>query len=152
MTPISSSAALQPVECQPFPHAATCELVPASLSGSAPWLYSALSQLHELEGSGRNIAGVGDLRISEIASGQMRMILSLIETPAIAPPVLYPISGSGVGMRWSVGRREVEFTIFADGNKVMAKLENSDLVDDTELTGDMHGEVSQYLGWLIGAR
>jgi hypothetical protein len=152
MIPISASAVLQPLDCKPSIQAATSELVSASLSGSAPWLYSALSQLHELENSGRNLAGVGDLRISDDASTQMRMLLSLIEVRELLPPVLYPISGRGIGMRWNVGRREVEFTIFADGNTVMAKLERSELVDDTELTGDMHAEVGQYLEWVVGAR
>jgi hypothetical protein len=152
MTPISASAVLQPVDCQVYIQAATSELVSASLSGSAPWLYSALSQLHELESSGRDLPGVGDLRISDAASGQMLSLLSLIKVRELPPPALYPISGRGVGMRWNVGRREVEFTIFADGNTVMAKLERSDLVDDTELTGDMHAEVGQYLEWVVGAR
>jgi len=108
--------------------------------------------LHELEISGRDLPGVGDLRISDAASGQMLSLLSLIKVRELPPPALYPISGRGVGMRWNVGRREVEFTIFADGNTVMAKLERSDLVDDTELTGDMHAEVGQYLEWVVGAR
>ncbi len=152
MTPISASAVLQPVDCQVCIRAATSELVSASLSGSAPWLYSALSQLHELEKSGRDLPGVGDLRISGDASAKMRMLLSLVDVRELPPPVLYPISGQGIGMRWNVGRREVEFTIFADGNTVMAKLERSNLVDDTELTGDMHAEVGQYLEWVVGAR
>jgi hypothetical protein len=150
--PISASAPLQPVDCQPHIHAATSELVSASLTGSAPWLYSALSQLHELQNSGRDLPGVGDLRISDAASTQILMLLSLIEVRELLPPVLYPISGQGIGMRWNVGRREVEFTVFADGNTVMAKLERSELVDDVELTGDMHAEVGQYLEWVVGAR
>jgi hypothetical protein len=152
MIPISASAVLQPLDCKPSINAATSELVSASLSGSVPWLYSALSQLHKLENSGRDLPGVGDLRISDDASTRMRMLLSFIEVRELPSPVLYPISGRAVGMRWNVGRREVEFTIFADGNTVMAKLERSELVDDTELTGDMHAEVSQYLEWVVGAR
>jgi hypothetical protein len=149
---VSASAPLQPVDCTNYIHAATSELVSASLTGSAPWLYSALSQLHELQNSGRDLPGVGDLRISDAASTQVLMLLSLIEVRELLPPVLYPISGQGIGMRWNVGRREVEFTVFSDGNTVMAKLEKSELVDDTELTGDMHAEVGQYLEWVVGAR
>jgi hypothetical protein len=152
MIPISATAPLQPVDCQPYIHAATSELVSASLTGSAPWLYSALSQLHELQNSGQDLPGVGDLRISDAASTQVLLLLSSIEVRDLLPPVLYPISGQGVGMRWNVGRREVEFTVFDNGNTVMAKLERSELVDDTELTGDMHAEVGQYLEWVVGAR
>jgi hypothetical protein len=152
MTPITASAVLQPVDYQHYIQAATSELATASLAGSAPWLYSALSQLHELEDSGRVVPGVGDLRVSNAASTRMRMLLSLIEVRELLAPVLYPISGQGIGMRWNVGRREVEFTVFADGNTVMARLENSDLVGDTELRGDVHAEVGQYLGWVVGAR
>lgn len=152
MTPITASATLQPVDCPHPIHAATSELATASLSGSAPWLYSALSQLHEVENAGRNVPGVGDLRVSEVASTQMRRLLSMIEVRALPSPILYPISGRGLGMRWNAGRREVEFTIFADGNTVMAKLQRSELVDDAELTGDMHAEVGEYLEWVVGAR
>ena len=151
MTPISATAT-QSMDCYPSFQNPPSELATASLSGSVPWLYSALSQLHELENSGRDLPGVGDLRISEAASGRILSILSSIKMRELLPPALYPISGRGVGMRWTVGRREVEFTIFDDGNTVMAKLEKSDLVDDTELVDDMHAEVGQYLEWVVGPR
>jgi hypothetical protein len=152
MIAISSGPALQHVECSRLPHAATGELVPASLSDTAPWLYSALSQLHELENSGQKIAGAGDTRVSNIASGRMRTILSVIDVGTLPAPVLYAVTGGGLGMRWDVGRREVEFTIFDNGNAVMAKLENSELVDDTDLADDIYPEVREYLEWLGGAR
>jgi len=151
MTPITATAT-QSMDCHPSFQTPPSELATASLSGSVPWLYSALSQLHGLENSGRELPGVGDLRISEAASSQMLSLLSSIKIRELPTPALYPISGRGLGMRWNVGRREVEFTIFADGNTVMAKLERSDLVDDTELTGDVRAEVGQYLEWVVGAR
>jgi len=152
MTPITAGAAFQSVEYAKQVQAATSELVPASLSDSAPWLYSALSQLHELERGGRNLPGVGDLRLSDAASSATRTLLSLIEVGTLPSPTLYPISGRGVGMRWNVGRREVEFTTFASGSTVMAKLENFQLVDDAELAGNPVVELNSYLKWLVGAR
>jgi hypothetical protein len=152
MTPITASAAFQNIESAMHVQAATSELVPSSLSGSAPWLYSALSQLHDLERQGRDIPGVGDLRLSDVASRATRTLLSLIEVGTLPAPTLYPISGCGVGMRWNVGRREVEFTTFASGNTVMAKLENYQLLDDAELAANPVVELNSYLQWLVGAR
>jgi len=152
MIAISSGPALQHVECLRQVHAATGELVPSSLSDTAPWLYSALSQLHELESSGQKVEGAGDTRVSDTASARLRMLLSLIDVGTLPPPVLYAVSGGGLGMRWDVGRREVEFTVFDSGNTVMAKLENSELVDDTDLAADIHVQVRNYLEWLGGAR
>jgi hypothetical protein len=152
MTPITACPAFRCVENAMHVQAATSELVPASLSDSAPWLYSALSQLHDLERRGRNVPGVGDLRLSDAAANATRTLLSLIEVETLPSPTLYPISGCGVGMRWKVGRREVEFTTFASGNTVMAKLENLQLVDDTELALSPVIELNSYLQWLVGAR
>ena len=151
MTPITAGPVFQCVECPKDARAGTSELAPASLSDSAPWLYSALSQLHDLERAGRNVPAVGNLRISDNASTQMRTLLSLIEVGSLPPPTLFPISGGVVGMRWHVGRREVEFTTFAGGNTVMAKLENSQLVDDSDFASD-RPELNTYLNWLVGAR
>jgi hypothetical protein len=154
MTPITATPAFQNVECAYAVQASTSELVPASLSDTAPWLYSALSQLHDLQRSGRKIPGVGDLRIAEPASTQIRTILSLIEVNTLPIPTLSPISGGGIGMKWDVGNREVEFTIFASGNTVVARLEDAQLIDDCELAGNSQAQadLNRYLGWLVGAR
>lgn len=152
MMPITAGPAFQSVECVNNVQPATSELVPSSLSDSAPWLYSALSQLHDLERGGRNVPGVGDLRVSDAASTATRTLLSSIDEQALPSPVLYTISGRGIGMRWNVGRREVEFTTFASGSSVMAKLESAQLVDDTELAGNPAAELKSYLQWLMGAR
>jgi len=152
MTPITAGPVFQCVECPKDVRAGTSELAPASLSDSAPWLYSALSQLHDLERSGRDVGAVGDLRISDSASTQMRTLLSLIEVGTLPPPTLYPISGGGVGMRWRVGKREAEFTTFASGSTVMAKLEDSQLLSDSDFTSDRNAELNAYLNWVVGAR
>jgi hypothetical protein len=57
-------------------------------------------------------------------------------------------------MKWDVGNREVEFTIFASGNTVVARLEDAQLIDDCELAGNSQAQadLNRYLGWLVGAR
>jgi hypothetical protein len=152
MTPISAGPALSPIDCPQVLPTSTSELVSASLSDGAPWLYSALSQLHELERSGENMLGVGDLRISDAASAQLRTLLSSIEVKSLPSPTLYPISGRGVGLRWDVGQREVEFTIFDNGATVIAKLENAQLLDDCELAAHPPAEFNNFLRWLVAAR
>jgi len=151
MTPLTATPAFQHVDSVHAVKAATSELVPASLSDTAPWLYSALSQLHDLQDSGRNLIGVGDLRISERASTQVRTILSLINIKTLPTPVLYPLSGSGIGLKWTVGSREVEFTIFASAKTVVAKLEKGQLLDDCEFSEgtDAQSDLNGYLGWLV---
>jgi hypothetical protein len=113
-----------------------------------------LSQLHDLQRAGRNVPEVGDLHVAEKASTQTRTILSLIRVQTLPTPTLYPISGGGVGMKWNVGNREVEFTIFASGSTVVAELENAQLVDDCEFAQDSQAQtdLNGYLAWLVGAR
>jgi hypothetical protein len=154
MTPITATPAFEQVICAQAIQTSTSELVPASLSDTAPWLYSALSQLHDLQRAGRSVSEVGDLRIAEPASTQIRTILSLIKVKTLPTPTLYPISGGGVGMKWNVGNREVEFTTFASGNTVVAELEDAQLVDDCEFEENFQAQVdlNSYLGWLVGAR
>jgi hypothetical protein len=155
MTPITADPAFQHVEASQALRVSTSVLVPASLSDTAPWLYSALSQLHHLQREGCAVPGVGDLRIAEPASIQIRSVLALIDANVTLPtPTLYPISGGGVGMKWDVGSREVEFTIFASGNAVVAKLDSDQVIDDSELTGNPHAcaDLNDYLGWLVAAR
>jgi hypothetical protein len=154
MTPLTATPAFEHVELAPTIPTATSELVATALSDMAPWLYSALSQLHNIERHGQNLPGVGDLRIADPASTQMKVLLSHIAITDLPTPLLYPISGRGAGMKWNVGKREVEFTIFASGATVMAKLENDELLDDSELNADPNfcKAVNSYLAWLIGAR
>jgi len=154
MTPITATPAFEQVLSVKAVQASTSELVPASLSDTAPWLYSALSQLHDLQRAGRDVPEVGDLRIAETASTQIRTILSLISVRTLPTPILYPISGGGVGMKWSVGNREVEFTTFASGNTIAAELENAQLVDDCEFAENSKAQtdLNSYLGWLVNAR
>ena len=155
MTPITAAPAFDHIDSGLAIHASTSELAPASLSDTAPWLYSALSQLHDLQRAGRNIPGVGDLRITDSASTQIRTVLAVINVrDALPTPTLYPISGGAVGMKWNVGRREVEVTTFANGNTIAAKIEGDQLIDDCELRGDYQActELSTYLRWLVGER
>ena len=155
MTPFTSAGAFQYVDAAQAVTASTGQLVPASLADNAPWLYSALSQLHDIERAGRDIPGVGDLRITEPASLQVKTVLVLIDVKGALPtPTLYPISGGGVGMKWNVGTREVEFTTFANGNTIVAKVDNHEFVDDSELTGNPQADrdLNNYLGWLVAAR
>ena len=155
MTPITASSAFEHVNFAKAIHAATGELVPASLSDTAPWLYSALSQLHELQRTGEDIPGVGDLRIADAASMQIRAVLALIRAGETLPtPILFPISGGAVGMKWNVGRREVEVTTFANGNTVVAKVDGDQVIDDCELRGSDRAsdELGTYLRWLVAER
>ncbi len=155
MTPITAAPVFEHIDSARAIHASTCELVPASLSDTAPWLYSALSQLHELQRGGRDIPGVGDLRITDSASTQIRTVLSVIKVGETLPtPTLYPISGGAVGMKWNVGKREVEVTTFANGNTVVARIDGDQIIEDCELRDNYQArtELSTYLRWLVGER
>ncbi len=155
MTPITAAPAFEHIDSGYAIHASTSELVHASLSEAAPWLYSALSQLHELQRAGRDLPGVGDLRITDAASTQIITVLAMIKVRDPLPtPTLYPISGGAVGMKWNLGSREVEVTTFANGNTVVAKIDGDQIIDDCELRGNYQAstEPSAYLGWLVAER
>ena len=76
-------------------------------SDSASWLPSLIANLRALETSGRNIPGVGDLRIAEHTANNVRRLLTAIILSGQNPPEpkLAPFSGGGLALTLTTGGR-----------------------------------------------
>lgn len=79
---------------------------------SARWLPALLSDLRLLETSGRNVPGVGDLRVSHSTADNVRRLLTVISGISLPQPVLAPFSGGGVALTYNIGERELTFTAY----------------------------------------
>ncbi len=109
MTPVTASApALTSAEVPNF-YTQAAQLEKMTLADSAPWLYSALAQLRDLEELGAVRAGLGDLRVADRTAMTARLLFSLINLADLPVPVVSPVSGGSVSVIWSMGPKEVKF-------------------------------------------
>jgi hypothetical protein len=115
MTPFGTDAALAERPQIRVQQYQTTQLEKAAMSDKAPWLYSALAQLREIETQGRLIPGLGDLRVQEPVAMRVRLLLSTIAVIDLPVPVVSPISGGGVSITWAMGDKEVKYACLPDG-------------------------------------
>lgn len=133
-------------------HIAACQIhTLASGAGeaiNAPWRYSALAQLRNLQDAGQDLYGLGDLRISEETSAHARQLLAQIGISDLPVPDVAPISGGGVSSSWAVGNREVQLMIFPDGDVLFQKVEDVTILDGPEGEPDKSRYIADF-SWLL---
>lgn len=118
----------------------------------APWLYSALEQLWNLEFNGRNIDGLGDFRIAVHTATRVRKMLFRIgNTRSLPAPRVAVISGGGVSLKWSIGAREVTYTFWPEGVLTYDKESGGDIVDENEFANDEPFNPKEPVEWLLNA-
>jgi hypothetical protein len=116
-------------------------------SDSAPWLPSLLFQLRSLELSGRNIPGIGDLRIAEPTADHVRRLLATIPAQHLPEPRLAPFSGGGLALILNTPDRELTFTAYPDQNDFVFMLtnENDESIDEGILTLNQTDRLSEVI-------
>ena len=118
----------------------------------APWLSSTLAQLWNLEWTGKDIEGLGDLRISPLTAIRVRKLLFKIGgTRALPSPRVRVLSGGGVSLNWSVGPREVKYIFWPEGVFTYEKESGGDIVDENEVQNDDSFDPTEPIGWLLNA-
>jgi hypothetical protein len=148
MTPfVVTSAAL---EC-PYvreQHYQTTQLQKAQPSDTAPWLYSGLAQIREIENTGDVIPGIGDFRVPEAVALRARLLLALITLRELPVPVVSPMSGGGVSIVWEMGDKEVKFSLIPDGQAFYVTVLNDDIVSDGSVNLANPDSVEEPLRWI----
>jgi len=130
MTPLTASApALSSADVPKF-YTQAAQLEKMTLADSAPWLYSALAQLWELEQSGAILQGVGDFRIADRAATTARLLFSLINVTDLPSPVVSPVSGGSLSIVWSMGSKEVKFSCYPDGQALYFRCQDDNVLED----------------------
>ena len=117
---------------------------------NAPWRYAALAQLRTLEESGQNRPGQGDLRISDATSSHARQILAQMDITDAPTPEVVPISGGGIAISWSMANRELQLSVFADGEVVLLKTQDQAILEEPDERGLRNTYYIDGLKWLLG--
>jgi hypothetical protein len=120
------------------PYATAAATAPVVQFESARWLASLLSDLRSLEGSGKNIPGLADLRISTATADHVRRLLTMISTALLPEPTLAAFSGGGVALTCNFGNRELTLTAYPDHQDFvfMVRDEHDDPTYDAVVTLD----------------
>ncbi len=121
-------------------------------ASDTPWLYSALTQVREIERSGAQIPGLGDLRVAEATATRARMLLALIDFIELPTPVVSPVSGGGMSIEWAVGQKEVKYALYPDGKTMFYQVEDDEVTGDGPLRIAAPNEVSEPLKWMLDIR
>lgn len=131
----------------------TTQLEKAAMSDKAPWLYSALAQLREIETTGKLIPGLGDLRVPEVVAMRARLLLSWVGALADLPvPLVSPISGGGVSITWSMGEKEVRFSFVPDGQTLFFTMLDDEVESDGSVNLAQPQSAQTPLRWLAQGR
>ena len=115
------------------------------------WLYPALTAVDALNSLAAGWDGHGSPRIGPDAIAEARRLLLRIDQESLPAPDVCPVPGGGVGLRWAVGKRELEFTIYPDRVITYLKVQSTPAgaeVADGTLGASLPEDV-RYLGkWL----
>ena len=117
-----------------------------AIPDDSPWLYSALFQLRNLQRSGENHPGVGDLRVTDDTSMAVTRLLSNLAVKELPLPSLDVFSGGGVSIQWTMSSRELKFSIFPNQEIVYERYDGDELFDDGLLKNI--SAATQLMSWL----
>jgi hypothetical protein len=81
---------------------------------STTWILPLLIELRNLETTGQNIPGVGDLRIAQATADRVRRLLAFVPGAYLPAPTLAPFSGGGLSILWNIGNKELSFTAYPE--------------------------------------
>jgi hypothetical protein len=99
----------------------------------APWLYTVLEQIHELENNPQHYPGVASLGVTRQTAMYARAVLASLHSIDLPNPVVTPLSGNALGIAWSVGARELEAVIYPDNVTSFVASDRHEVVADGEL-------------------
>ncbi|MGA7525041.1 MAG: hypothetical protein WBW84_21510 [Acidobacteriaceae bacterium] len=111
------------------------QMNPAGYHADAPWLFTALANLRDLEGDPKSLTGFHTLIVQPHTAGYTRSILGALngrKLDNLPAPRVAPIEGGGVGLAWSVGKRDVEMVVYPDNLTTYVFYENDEAGDEGE--------------------
>ncbi len=119
----------------------------------ASWHYLAFSKIHEIENTGEEIAGVGDLRIQPATATYARRVLDSVQeqlTSELLPiPGISPLSGGGIGILWSAGSKEVEAIIYPNTTTSFLATRGQEVQREDEFAGTQVASLSDALRQML---
>jgi hypothetical protein len=121
----------------------------AAVIADVPWLYSALTQVREIEEEGESVPGLGDLRVAVQTAMSARKLLSSIEIERLPAPTVAPVSGGGLSVTWYLGQKEVKLSFSPGGEAMYYKAIDDEIVDDGAVEAEEPSHVAGQLKWIL---
>jgi hypothetical protein len=128
------------------------QIANATSISNSPWLYSALTQVREIEWEGELIPGLGDLRIAVQTAMRARKLLSSVEMGGLAAPIVSPVSGGGLSIVWSFGMKEVKLSVEPGGAAVAFKIAEDEIIPDGATDVATPSALNEQLKWMLDPR
>ncbi len=121
-----------------------------SIVESAPWVYSALSDLWDLVQTGQDVRGFGDFSVRANTAIRVRKLLARIgDIPNLPVPTVNVFSGGGITLTWEMGSREAKYTFWPEGILTYCKEDNGETVEGNELPTDSAFNPREPVQWLL---
>lgn len=150
MSYVQTQAALEKVNNLLEPRYLASSFSDLTFPQPAHWVQSALAQLWELEQNGRDMRGLGDIRIAAPIAIRVRKLLSQMGRIETLPlPIVNVVSGGGVTLTWGVGDREVKYTFWPGGVLTYWKEQNDQIIADADIAEGEAFDPAEPVKWLL---
>jgi hypothetical protein len=149
---LAVSCSIEQPQLVKSPVEVAAQLVAPVRASDRPWLYSALTQVRDIERTGAQIPGLGDLRIGQATATRARLLLAMIEFIELPVPHVSPVSGGGMSIEWAVGPKEVKYALYPDGSTMFYQVQDDEITSDGILQTMMPNEVTGPLKWMLDVR
>jgi hypothetical protein len=117
----------------------------------APWKYTALMKLHDLERASLPGSNARSTLVSSEAAMFARTMLNGLQIENVPNPTVCPASGGSVAIIWTVGLKQLE-AIFGPDKSGSFVLSNGDeIVDDGEISVKESGSFSRAIEGILEA-
>lgn len=117
----------------------------------APWKFTALIKLRELENTPTSQIQAEDLLISANATMFARTVLGAVQEENLPTPAVCQVTGGSVAMIWTVGLRQLEAIFGPDRFGSFVLSDGDQIVGDGEMSTDDTESFSSALGQVVGA-
>jgi len=125
------------------------QIASAASANNSHWLYSALTQVREIEQEGELIPGLGDLRIAVQTAMRARILLASIEISSLPAPIVSPVSGGGLSIVWSLGLKEVKISLEPGGETAIFRIEDDEILGDETVDIMARSPIARQLRWML---
>lgn len=115
------------------------------------WQLQVIRKIMALRGLPQDWNSYGSTPISdETIDEAVRLVGSNIFPPTLGAPSVFPVSGGGIQLTWTMGNREVELEVNAERGSEVAISSGEDVVELPSRRPLEHIPVDRLLSWLVG--
>jgi hypothetical protein len=124
-------------------------MISQAYHASAPWLFGALIQLHELSTLPTVIERDANITASKTTVMFARAALAKLPDLNLPTPTVCPISGGSVGIVWSVGSKQLEAIFDSDQVGTYVLSMGDQIIGDGDIEPDSISQLESALKSLV---